>query len=342
MKVKSIIKYCIIIIFLFIVFYLKYTGFSPKSEKILIRKGKSDVYPEFNKEITCITWDIGYGIFGEKSDFYKEGGKTEGSGLINEVRNNITDIANVLNNQNCDIIFLQNIDEKSKRSFSINQVEFFSNLSKVKNYSFSLNQDASYPFNIFKFIKSGDMILSKYIIEESKRLGVKSYKYNLFSNYMRKDGLHISKIPIYANKSKLVLINLNINPYQKEKIKEDIIKKAVTTASEEYSKNNYVIVAGGFAYQMNKGKENMASQFRIPFFDRNILEKGWILGIDERVPSKRLLNIPMENSKQNKFYYTDGFILSPNIEVKMISTLNYEFKNSSHNPVKLIFKLKSF
>ena len=82
MKVKSIIKYCIIIIFLFIVFYLKYTGFSPKSEEILIWKGKSDVYPEFNKEITCITWDIRYGIFGEKSDFYKEGGKTEGSGRL--------------------------------------------------------------------------------------------------------------------------------------------------------------------------------------------------------------------------------------------------------------------
>jgi exonuclease III len=36
----------------------------------------------------------------------------------------------------------------------------------------------------------------------------------------------------------------------------------------------------------------------------------------------------------------DGFIVSPNVEVLSVQTIDLDFKNSDHNPVKLTFALK--
>ena len=36
-----------------------------------------------------------------------------------------------------------------------------------------------------------------------------------------------------------------------------------------------------------------------------------------------------------QFYVIDGFIVSSNISIKSIETVNLDFQNSDHNPIKL-------
>ena len=71
-------------------------------------------------------------------------------------------------------------------------------------------------------------------------------------------------------------------------------------------------------------------------------EPGWLFVSDNRVPSCRLLNQPYDpaDTANTQYYVIDGFIISPNVQLEMVETLNLGFTNSDHNPVHLRISLR--
>ena len=69
---------------------------------------------------------------------------------------------------------------------------------------------------------------------------------------------------------------------------------------------------------------------------------GWQLLTDATVPTCRSLDQPYEGADKDnfQFYVIDGFIVSDNIQVEELKTLDLDFANSDHNPVVLKFTLK--
>ena len=62
----------------------------------------------------------------------------------------------------------------------------------------------------------------------------------------------------------------------------------------------------------------------------------WSVVTDDSVPTCRLLNQPYDPADDaTQYYVIDGFLVSPNITVDEIKTLDEQFENSDHNPVKL-------
>lgn len=58
-------------------------------------------------------------------------------------------------------------------------------------------------------------------------------------------------------------------------------------------------------------------------------------------PTCRLLNQPYDpDSEDTQYYVIDGFILSPNVELIGVETIDAGFVNSDHNPVYLEAALK--
>ena len=74
-------------------------------------------------------------------------------------------------------------------------------------------------------------------------------------------------------------------------------------------------------------------------FDTSLLQKGWQIAVDSSVPTCRLFNKPYDG-KSNTLYVIDGFLLSPNIELTSVETLELDFEFSDHNPVRVTAKLK--
>ena len=64
--------------------------------------------------------------------------------------------------------------------------------------------------------------------------------------------------------------------------------------------------------------------------------------MDERTPSCRSLDQPYKGADKDSFQYylIDGFIVSDNIHVDELETLDLDFRNSDHNPVVLQFTLE--
>ena len=71
------------------------------------------------------------------------------------------------------------------------------------------------------------------------------------------------------------------------------------------------------------------------------MPEGWTLAYDVSVPSCRLLNQPYDpDDEATQYYVIDGYILSPNVELKSVETLDEGFEFSDHNPIfaKVILK----
>ena len=62
---------------------------------------------------------------------------------------------------------------------------------------------------------------------------------------------------------------------------------------------------------------------------------------DCSAPTCRLLNRPYDPAEDEttQFYVIDGFIISPNVRLDGVETVNLGFENSDHNPVKLSVSL---
>ena len=65
-----------------------------------------------------------------------------------------------------------------------------------------------------------------------------------------------------------------------------------------------------------------------------MLPDGWQFVWDDSTPTCRLLNAPYDpDSAQH--YVIDGFILSPNVSLSAVETMDLGFHASDHNPVLL-------
>ena len=66
-------------------------------------------------------------------------------------------------------------------------------------------------------------------------------------------------------------------------------------------------------------------------------EAGWMFVSDSKTPTCRLLNQPYDpaDTVNTQYYVIDGFIISPNVQLELVETLDLGFENSDHNPVHL-------
>ncbi|MDR1046435.1 MAG: endonuclease/exonuclease/phosphatase family protein, partial [Treponema sp.] len=115
---------------------------------------------------------------------------------------------------------------------------------------------------------------------------------------------------------------------------------------EEYAKGNYCIAGGDFnqsfpGVDMERFPIRDKDYFVPGLLSQGLLKSGWSFASDTETPSCRLLNKPYSGKAEDtQYYFIDGFILSPNIILRSVKTLDLEFRNSDHNPVELEVGLK--
>jgi endonuclease/exonuclease/phosphatase family metal-dependent hydrolase len=249
-----------------------------------------------------------------------------------------------------DIVFLQEIDVNSKRSYEINQVKYLSQAWKGSS-AFALNFKCPFvpvPFPDFiGKVESGLLTLNSYGTTSAERISLPSP----FSWPERiaqlKRCLLVQRIPIQDNGSaELVLVNLHLEAYDSGgagRIAQTRVLAEFLKA--EYAKGNYCVAGGDFNQVFPALKDVFPIQqnefFTPGIVDDSLFGEGWILVADPSAPSCRSLDKPYSGNRENfQFYIIDGFILSPNVELIAVQTQDLDFQNSDHNPVKLTFSLR--
>lgn len=311
------------------------------------------------------TFNIGFGAYSQGYSFFMDEGKmitgekTKGeysrAMSEDEVRNNTAGAITLLNSKAAsDFYFFQEVDTNSSRSYYIDQSKLIADSFSGYSSSFASNFHTGqlfYPINqpIGK-VNSGIMTLSKYSASYSIRrtLPVSNGFIDKFFDLDR--CFMVTKLPIHKSSKELVLINVHLSAYDDGDIRKEQLAVLYDYIDFEYNKNgNYVIVGGDFNHSLAGEAGIFANSMQVPEWCKTLPEE-----YNEAAFKKIGFNINYDLSttigtcRDASTYYTegvnlevilDGFITSANIKVNKTETIDGDYKNSDHNPVRLEFSL---
>ena len=304
--------------------------------------------PFLDQELTVISWNIGYAGLGKDSDFFMDGGENVSSADQDTVTASLLGIYKQLytGDNQAGIYMLQEVDKNSARTYGMDE----SDCLGIYNSTYALNYSCPfvpYPLPPIGRVNSGLLTTTMYDIDSSERISLPCPFDWPVSTANLKRCLLVSYLPIEGSSSKLVIVNLHLEAYDDGEGKIAQTKQLREFIQSEYEKGNYVIAGGDFNQVFPGGIEKYPNEhpdlWEPGIITEDIMPEGWSLAYDLETPSCRLLNQPYDpaDTVNTQYYVIDGFIISPNVELISVETLDAGFEFADHNPVQLKVKLIS-
>ena len=332
-----------------------------------------NVFNDRDLEIT--TWNIGFGAYEDDFGFFMDGGTESRARSEEGLLDNLGRISDKINGYNSDFLLIQEIDYDSTRARHVDEKTFLegrvvnSGVDIIKDgkvidhanmpkysWTFADNYDSPYlvypPDSPIGASKSGIMTLSTWDFSSSIRRSLPVQKG--FAKFLDLDRCYSKNyVPVNAldgQERYLVLYNFHMSAYTTD---PEIVTRQVEMINndmlEEYEKGNYVIAGGDFNMDV---LGDSSKYFGIPKDDYSWaksypidkIPEGFTLQApidpENPVPSCRNADGPWDPETQ--FQITiDGFITSDNVIVKDLHVVDENFENSDHNPVTMMFSLKT-
>lgn len=294
-------------------------------------------------EFTVLSWNIGYCGLGAESDFFMDGGSMVRPASEAVVAQHLEGIRKRLLELNPDFILLQEVDTDSKRSYGVDEATSLRE-ALGRNSAFALNFSCDYvpyPLPPIGKVHSGLLSFSVCGIRQAERISLPCPFSWPISAANLKRCLLVSRIPVAGTERELVLVNLHLEAYDDGAGKLAQSRQLREFMEQEYAKGNYVIAGGDWnqIFPDTEARwENTHPELWLPgILDPSELAEGWRYVWDASVPSCRLLNqaYDPEDKENTQYYGIDGFLVSPNLNVLSVRTLEEGFANSDHNPVLL-------
>lgn len=351
-KMKKLLKFVlgIVVVILAIVGagvgYLTAVEYRPEDVETLEVIGNASKKLSIKDKLSILTFNVGYGCNDKDSDFFMDGGKKVLGESKEVVEKNMKGIQSIIEEQNTDVVFLQEIDKKSKRAYKVPEIEYVKESFEEKgNLVYSRNYDCKYvpyPWPTTGLVNSGAVTLNSFEVIEASRYNLPtSYKWPIRVCQLKR-GLLVERVPLDDSDKEVILVNLHLEAYDTAEGKTAQTKVLVDLLKSEYKKGNYVIAGGDFnqslpdAGILDKYPIIDDSYYVAEEMDSSILPDTWQWAADTSKPSARLLNMPFDaNNKNTQYYVIDGFILSPNVKLETIQTIDEKFAYSDHNPVRM-------
>lgn len=346
-KILAVILIICVLFALILGIVLWCTEYKPEATEALSynQRGSRGLYS--GREINIVEWNIKRGITSRSEDSYKEGGAMKESNGARPVYENLLGISETLNYYDADIYIIDDVDTSSKSTMNIDEAAYISDkLNLVPLFAYDKKvKYIPYPWPFEGNSNKGNMMLSHFGLSSLERRAL-PYKNTSFPLHLvaEKPGAMVAKIPLSNSDASLVLINATLEkaPIVTEASADSQMDALLRLAYDEYDNGkNYVIVASSFNRLLSDNATINNNAIAIPQKFNTELNEGWSLVYDENTPSTRSLNAPLkDNSSIINTYITDGYIVSPNIDVNSVETIDEEFFYSSHNPVRLKAVLK--
>lgn len=328
--------------------FMTITDYKPKDVISLEIENNKDKILQKNKEISAITFNIGYCGLDKDQDFFMDGGKSSRSRSVEQTITNLTMNTEFIKEDSADFVLLQEVDVKSTRSFGVDQYQHIT--KKLEDYSgtFAINYKVPWvPVPLNKphgNVKSGIALLSKYNVSKSTR-----YKFPGEVQWPRKLALLdrcmiASRLPVEGGKE-LIVLNIHLSAYDKggmiRKQQLDILKQYIM---KEYNGGNYVVVGGDFNHVLpGTDMDYFKNTREWPSWLQNMPEDfkpdDFEFYVDKEISTNRAVDTEYIKG-ENYVSIIDGFLVSNNIEVTNVNGYDLAFKNSDHQPVRINFKLK--
>ena len=339
----------IVLLFASMLEYLTLTEFKPApSDRLAVDHGNWELLNK-GETLKVLTWNCGYGALGDNADFFMDGGSGVMTADEDRVERNLSGIEKEIERADPDILMLQEIDEDSKRSHNIDQVERLRSRLEGYTSAFAYNYKVDFvPFPVPPLgrVNSGIITFSDYPMQNCERLQLPCpFSWPVRTANLKRS-LLVTRIPVEGSAAELVLVNLHLEAYDSGEGKIAQTKMLAEFLNKEHEKGNFVIAGGDFNQIFSSENKN-AYPLKDGTWHPGVIDITGILGawpflMEEKVPSCRSLDRPLAGADTDDFQYylIDGFIVSGNIRINEFRNEDLGFVCSDHNPVLLKATLK--
>jgi endonuclease/exonuclease/phosphatase family metal-dependent hydrolase len=322
------------------------TNYSPEKAEVISHMDNEFIVSD-SSTFSALVWNIGYAGLGAEMDFFYDGGEKVRDTEDN-VRRNFQMIKKFLSwNEHVNFILLQEVDEKSRRSYKLNEVEDINFLMAGHFPFFAPNYKSVYvPVPVFKplgQVKSGLLTLSSHVPQNTTRFSFPGNYAWPKSNFMLKRCFLVNRYTL-NNGKELLIINTHNSAYDDGSLRKQQMDYLKDFLIKEERKGNYILVGGDWNQCPPEFKPNFSNHLfdtvNLSYIDKDYLPENWNWIYDSIEPTNRRISIPYEQGK-TPVTLIDFFLASPNIEIIKCKNISMEFKYSDHQPVYVEFKLKS-
>lgn len=334
----------------------------------VVGKNKSNTI-SLNTSLDIITYNLSYGIMDPEFSYFKaettmpNGSVKRGSSSRatnkDRVSININGSAELVGkgaNSSTDFILFQDIDVDSTRSYYINQQDILADV--LSNFAgvFAENGSSNY---VFSPISSPLGKIDTRMATFSNKYMSYKIRHSLTSNteFMEKYGANDNCIILTQYRTTsgkiLTVINVNIGIYESEEVRNTNLEEILRYMDYEANTlGHYVVVGGSFGYLLNgedgeflntSGSPSWSECFPESFSTEALKKIGFRVVKDEVALDQKIGTVRDMSTEYNKGVsfeaVIDGFIVSKGVTVEDVSVIDNGFLYSSHNPVKMSFKL---
>lgn len=323
--------------------YLTLTEYRPDDIELLevTQAARSDNV-RVGERLDVLTFNTGYCGLGRDQDFFMDGGSMVRPENKEIVQENMNGILSELARQNADVYLLQEVDFDSYRSYYVNQADTYRhglslNMAVAYNYKCDF---VPFPWPPLGKVESGLVTFTDLNVTQATRESLPVP----FTWPMRvanlKRCLLVERVPVEGTDKELVIINLHLEAYDDGEGKRAQTEQLMQIIAAEYRNGNYVIAGGDFNQTFEGAEETFPildeSSWQPGKLYNSELPAGFSYVFDASKPTCRLLDKPYDGDRENaQLYVIDGFIVSDNLKVNLIQTVDLNFQYSDHNPVLL-------
>lgn len=338
--------------YLIIILILTVTEYKPEATEPVETFGQAEQTLHIGDTVDVVAWNIGFCGLGDNADFFMDGGKKVKPSTKERVEENLSAIIDFLAKEEADLLLLQEVDEDTTHSYYIDERSAIA--SGMEQAGLSYENYLAYNFKTL-FVpypippvgkeQSGIATYSAYPSLGAERVSLPcpfSYPVRL-ANLKR--CLLVSRIPVEGSGKELVVINLHLEAYDDGEGKEAQTKMLAQLIEEEINKGNYVVAGGDFNQSFDTIDLSSYPHQREDLWEPGIMKTEDFIDVqclmDVSVPSCRSLDRSYDPADPAfQYYMLDGFLVSSNIKVEQMETVDLGFKHADHNPLRLKITLE--
>ncbi len=339
LKIPLGIAAVVLLSFAILLAYLTVTEYRPKdrqtADQLYISNENSALIDE---KMTIYSWNIGYAGLDAESDFFMDGG-SKVNPTAEGVERNLSAVKDFISSQSADAWLLQEVDVSSARTGYVNELEAISETCQG-SFALAYNYKCDFvpiPLPPIGKIESGIATFTDHYVNDTfERVALPCPFSWPVSIANLKRCLLVTRLAVEGSSKEVVLVNLHLEAYDDGEGKIAQTKLMMEILQDEYEKGNYVIAGGDFnqAFPGTFDTYPVTGDVWTPgTLEESSLPEGFRYVFDGDSASCRLLDRPL--SEDSQMYVIDGFIVSPNVQVEQVETVELAFANSDHNPVKL-------
>lgn len=283
-----------------------------------------------------ICWNIGYAGLGKESDFLADGGRHLRAPSRSHVERNLAGVIDRLRHEDADLLLIQELARGNYLTYGIDVLGSVRRALPEYEMAFSPTVQVT-GLPVVGNLQVGEATLSRHFLSKAVRHSLPSRQ--AFAGITVQHFSTIeTRLPIAGQSRQWALFNVHLAAFDDGALRRQQLQALLKLLEAEYAAGNHVIAGGDWNLLLAPTEFPSTTEEKAKFwvrkFPADLAPKDWPWGVDPAKPTCRTLERPYR-AGENYTCVIDGFLVSPNVEVLGVETLDLGFANSDHNPVRL-------